>query len=54
MLANIDSEKKKICGQIEEISYRMIEAEGKEYRKLEKELEDLEFLLSQLGEDNGN
>lgn len=42
MYSDISSRIKKIRGQIEDVSYRMIEADESEYEDLESELEQLE------------
>lgn len=48
MFANTSSEIQKICGQIDNISYRMIEAEGDYLAKLRRKLDKLERKLSKL------
>lgn len=48
MHTSLTPEIKKIRGQIDDVSYRMIEAEGKEFHKLSKELDKLENKLFKL------
>ena len=48
MYDEIDERIAKIRGQIEDVSYRMVEAEGEEYAKLESKLERLEDKLERL------
>jgi len=48
MYENVHKELKKVRRQIESTSYKMIEAEGKEYHKLMDKLERLETKLEQL------
>ena len=45
MYADIHARIEKIRGQIESVSYRMIEAEGEDYDKLSDKLERLEDKL---------
>lgn len=48
MYADIDVRIEKIRGQIESVSYKMVEAEGEEYEKLSDKLERLENKLEEL------
>ena len=48
MYANIYDKIEKVRGQIESVSYKMIEAEGDEYDELAEKLETLESKLEDL------